>query len=68
MKLLKGLLAIALVSLIAVSCKEAKEKADDVKAATEEVATDVKEGAEEAVEEVKEGAEKVLEDAAAKVE
>jgi PBP1b-binding outer membrane lipoprotein LpoB len=43
MKLIKGLLAIALVSLIAVSCKEAKEeKVEDSKATTEEVATDDK--------------------------
>ena len=60
MKLIKGLLAIALVSLIAVSCKEAKEKADEATDQMEEVATEVEETAEEVIDSVKAKAEEVI--------
>ncbi len=53
MKLLKGFLAIALVSLIAVSCKEAKDKAGDAVDAVKEGAADVKDAAAKKVEDVK---------------
>lgn len=42
MKLLKGILAIALISVIAVSCKDAKKDVDAVKDGVEVIADDVK--------------------------
>ena len=62
MKLLKGFLAIALVSLIAVSCKEVKEGADAAKDGVEEAAGEV----EEAAEDVKDATEEVIDSVKAK--
>ena len=68
MKLLKGFLAIALVSLIAVSCKEAKDKAVEATDKVEEVAGEAKEAAGEAVEEVKEATEEAVDSLKAKAD
>jgi len=73
MKLIKGLLAIALVSAIAVSCKEAKDKAGDAMdnveqagEAVQDAAGDAAEAAGNAVDSVKAAAGEVVDSVKAK--
>lgn len=54
MKLFKGLLTIALIAILAVSCKEAKKGADAMEDGVENVANAAKEGVDDTANAVKE--------------